>query len=207
MSSSPTVDDVIPSFVQIPTEIRKLCDALPVPITFADPNAHDLPLVYVNEAFEKLTQWQSADILGKNCRFLQGPKTDRTIVEDLALSFHNRESDVCSLVNYKRDGTEFVNLIVVEPVHVSKTLELLMGCQFEYQVGSNQKSHAQNAAAIDFALRQLHMGRSLGAKRTTELETYMLDSVLMRFNAVFANVQNQLIATAAAKMQKELTAK
>lgn len=46
-------------------------------ITIADPNLPDCPLMYVNEAFCRMTGYDQDEILGRNCRFLQGPETDR----------------------------------------------------------------------------------------------------------------------------------
>ena len=46
-------------------------------ITIADPNLPDCPLMYVNEAFCRMTGYDQDEILGRNCRFLQGPETDK----------------------------------------------------------------------------------------------------------------------------------
>ena len=45
-------------------------------ITISDPSLPDNPLIYVNSGFEQMTGYAASEVLGKNCRFLQGPDTD-----------------------------------------------------------------------------------------------------------------------------------
>ena len=54
-----------------------------LPIAISDPNLPDNPIIYINPAFEKLTGYAAADVLGRNCRFLQGPKTDNADIARL----------------------------------------------------------------------------------------------------------------------------
>ena len=61
----------------LPHGLHGQLEAFPISVVLADPVAEDCPIVMVNRAFERLTQYQSSDIVGRNCRFLQGPDTDR----------------------------------------------------------------------------------------------------------------------------------
>ena len=83
----------------------------------SDPHQADNPLVAVNPAFEQLTQYAEADLSGRNCRFLQGPRTDRESVRLLGECLKRGEGCVQYLNNYRRDGTSFLNLLFVSPVH------------------------------------------------------------------------------------------
>ena len=55
-------------------------------ITIADPNLPDCPLMYVNEAFCRMTGYDQDEILGRNCRFLQGPETDKAALSRIKVA-------------------------------------------------------------------------------------------------------------------------
>ena len=58
-------------------------NACPSGILVTDPTEQDNPIVFVNSAFTELTGYSSAEAIGRNCRFLQGPDTDRKVVSDI----------------------------------------------------------------------------------------------------------------------------
>lgn len=76
-------------------------------ITTSDLDAPGPSIVYVNPAFERMTGWTRADVLGKSPRILQGPKTDLQIFNDLREKLYLRNFWEGLTVNYKRDGSEF----------------------------------------------------------------------------------------------------
>ncbi|MFN3866184.1 MAG: EAL domain-containing protein [Demequina sp.] len=86
-------------------------------IVIADAQAEDSPLVYVNAAFEGLTGFSEQEALGRNCRFLQGPDTDHTVVQMMSRRMRTGREVEVTLLNYRRDGSTFWNEITVSPVH------------------------------------------------------------------------------------------
>ena len=87
------------------------------PMVVSDPHQADNPLVAVNSAFEELTLYSEAELSGRNCRFLQGPTTDRNAVRQIGEGLRRGEGCVQFLTNYKRDGSSFFNLLFISPVH------------------------------------------------------------------------------------------
>ena len=76
----------------------------------------DLPLVYANESFQRLTGYAPMDILGRNCRFLQGPDTDPAVVARLGDALR-RHLDITAVIrNYRLDGTAFWNKVSISPI-------------------------------------------------------------------------------------------
>jgi PAS domain S-box-containing protein len=73
-------------------------------------------IIYVNKAFEKMTGWKREEILGKNPRFLQGPKTERSIFQDLRNIIDRGEVWEGQTINYKKDGSEFYMAWSIAPV-------------------------------------------------------------------------------------------
>ncbi|KQR82167.1 histidine kinase [Sphingomonas sp. Leaf343] len=86
------------------------------PMVVSDPTLPDNPLVYVNQAFERLTGFSSADVVGRNCRFMQGPLTEKADVDRMRLAIARRERIDVDLLNHHRDGTPFWNRLMVAPV-------------------------------------------------------------------------------------------
>ena len=85
-------------------------------ISITDPSRPDSPLVYVNPAFERTTGYAAEEVLGRNCRFLQGEDRDQPALGDLRAAI--REERHCTVVlrNYRKNGTLFYNELSVYPV-------------------------------------------------------------------------------------------
>jgi len=75
----------------------------------SDPSLPDNPIVYASDGFCRMTGYKKQDVLGRNCRFLQGPGTDQAAVELIRNGLsEGRDISVC-LLNYKADGKPFWN--------------------------------------------------------------------------------------------------
>eukprot|EP00884_Botryococcus_braunii_P007045 jgi/Botrbrau1/16341/Bobra.0345s0005.1 len=85
-------------------------------ITISDPNLPENPIVYCNEAFCRITGYSRQEVVGCNCRFLQGPETDPVMVEKLRNAIREGREITVELVNYKRNGEKFWNLLSMTPV-------------------------------------------------------------------------------------------
>lgn len=91
-------------------------------ITIADASLPDNPLIYANAGFEKITGYAVADVIGRNCRFLQGRGTDPGAVERLRMAVRNKQAVTETLLNYRKDGTPFWNRLSITPVRDSAGL-------------------------------------------------------------------------------------
>ncbi len=87
-----------------------------MPMLITDPRQHDNPIVFVNSAFSKLTGYERHEILGRNCRFLQGPETNRDDVVRIKDAIERRVPIELDLRNYRKDGSLFWNRLLVSPV-------------------------------------------------------------------------------------------
>ncbi|MDH2327996.1 PAS domain-containing protein [Cereibacter sp. SYSU M97828] len=87
-----------------------------MPMIITDPHQPDNPIIYVNDAFLKLTGYGRDELLGKNCRFLQGSGTNREDVAKIRQAIANLESIEIDLLNYRKDGSSFWNRLLVSPV-------------------------------------------------------------------------------------------
>ncbi|RUR27395.1 EAL domain-containing protein [Vreelandella andesensis] len=90
--------------------------ATPNGIVMADATKHDMPLVYLNDAFCRMTGYSSEEVLGRNCRLLQGVDTDLGSISTMRQAIAERRCVDVTLLNYRKDGTPFWNFLSLSPM-------------------------------------------------------------------------------------------
>ena len=73
-------------------------------------------VLYVNDAFSQITGYSDGEVIGKNCRFLQGEETDPEAVLEISNAIKNKEKLAIEILNYKKDGRKFWNEFALSPV-------------------------------------------------------------------------------------------
>ena len=86
-------------------------------IVITDALQSDNPIVYASPSFERLTGYTSVEVLGRNCRFLQGPGTDREVMARLRQAIQDGQPFTADLINYRKDGMPFWNELSISPIH------------------------------------------------------------------------------------------
>ena len=87
-----------------------------MPMIITDPRQPDNPVVFTNDAFCRLTGYSREEIVGRNCRFLQGPDTDRATLNLIRAAVNAVESIEIDVRNYRKDGEPFWNRLLLAPV-------------------------------------------------------------------------------------------
>lgn len=87
-----------------------------MPMCLSDPHQPDNPIVFCNQAFETLTGYGKDEVIGRNCRFLQGEDTDPATVAEIRRSLQANEDTHLEMVNYRKDGSRFWNALFISPV-------------------------------------------------------------------------------------------
>lgn len=91
-------------------------EASATPIMIVDTNLPDMPLIYVNKAFELKTGYSAAEVLGRNCKFLQGNDTDQPELDKIRIALVLKSAARVTLRNYRKDGSLFLNELHISPV-------------------------------------------------------------------------------------------
>lgn len=100
-----------------------------------DIRAADNPIIYANKAFEFLTGFGQQEILGRNCRFLQGDDTDQDGRHIVHRALEKREPCHAVLRNYRKNGTRFLNHLRLSPIRNRHgTVTHYFGCQMELDI-------------------------------------------------------------------------
>jgi PAS domain S-box-containing protein len=87
-----------------------------MPMVLTDPLQPDNPIIYANEAFLKLTGYHSTEVIGHNCRFLQGAETDPEAGRKITRAISKNQDISIDILNYKKNGEAFWNGLYISPV-------------------------------------------------------------------------------------------
>ena len=112
-----------------------------MPMVITDPRQDDNPIVFCNDAFLRLTGYDREEILGRNCRFLQGPDTDKQVVAELSEAVANRQEIQCDLLNYRKDGSTFWNSLLMCPVYADGELTYFFASQMDVTDKKRAEEH------------------------------------------------------------------
>ncbi|MCJ2109347.1 PAS domain-containing protein [Methylobacterium sp. E-041] len=88
-----------------------------MPMTVTDPRQSDNPIIFANNAFIAMSGYSREEIVGRNCRFLQGPETDREAVAQVRAAIDERREYSTEILNYRKDGSTFWNALFVSPLY------------------------------------------------------------------------------------------
>ena len=115
--SSPTASKPT---ANLPTPLQGVLSAAvlaaPTGIVVCDPNLPDCPVIYANPAFYRITGYSEEEVIGRNCRFLQGPGTNPRHIKALREAIETGKAINVEIVNHRKDGSRFVNELHLSPI-------------------------------------------------------------------------------------------
>nr|AML77723.1 putative LOV domain-containing protein [Celtis occidentalis] len=136
------------AFPRVSQELKDALSTLQQTFVVSDATKPDCPIMYASIGFFGMTGYSSKEVIGRNCRFLQGPETDQKEVEKIRDAVKNGRSYCGRILNYKKDGTPFWNLLTITPIKDDRgnTIKFI-GMQVEvskYTEGVNDKALRPN---------------------------------------------------------------
>jgi PAS domain S-box-containing protein len=158
-----------------------------MPMIITDPSQRDNPIIFSNTAFSKLTGYTAEEIIGKNCRLLQGPDTNASAVAALRQAIDAEESISIDLLNYRKDGTTFWNALYVSPARDSSgKVRYFFASQLDFtHIKNREKELAEARVNAEAEVRT----------RTRELEN-AVESKTLLVHEVDHRVKNNLLTVA-----------
>lgn len=168
-----------------------------MPMIVTDPQQTDNPIIFCNEAFRRLTGYSDAEIIGRNCRFLQGPETDQATISRIREAIAAGEDVSVDILNYRKDGGKFWNAVFISPVRDDAgTIIYFFASQLDF---TNVKSREADLAAAR------HQAEEEVAKHTETLRS-ALNARSLLVHEVDHRVKNNLLTMASiVKMQARVT--
>lgn len=118
------------------------------PISLSNISAPDQPLIYVNSAFKNLTKYTDDFLIGRNCRFLQGPESDQAGVTRIRAAIKENVPICQDLINYTSEGTIFYNRLVLLPLK-EKGIQYFIGVQSVIDKNRFKTSHVSDRMYLE----------------------------------------------------------
>jgi PAS domain S-box-containing protein len=135
-------------------------------ITIADARLPDRPLIYVNAGFERLTGYSREEVLGRNCRFLQGAGTEADTVTQIRSAIQQGGECTVEILNYRKDGSPFWNRLSITPVEDdSGEVTHFIGIQSDVTTRRRAEDELRKAKTdLEMALDELQRDLDLAAR-------------------------------------------
>ncbi|MFZ5757467.1 MAG: PAS domain-containing protein [Pseudomonadota bacterium] len=131
-------------------------------VVVAEQEGDENVLIYVNDAFERLTGYSAEEILYQDCRFLQGTDRDQPALQEVRAAIHAKQPCRVVLRNYRKDGTLFWNELSLTPVYSERD-------KLTYFIGIQKDVSRQVALAERLKLAEERLESV--AQRLRELDT------------------------------------
>ncbi|MFN6933895.1 MAG: PAS domain-containing protein [Tsuneonella sp.] len=118
-------------------------------IILTDPRQEDEPIIFCNDAFCRLTGYPAEEVMGRNCRFLQGPKSDPDVIAKMREAIRTEEVAIVEILNYRKDGSTFWNALHLGPIYDEKgELLYFFGSQWDVSDIHKARSDERHARAM-----------------------------------------------------------
>jgi PAS domain S-box-containing protein len=162
-----------------------------MPMVICDAQADDTPVVLANQAFLDLTGYAAEEVVGRNCRFLQGPDTAREAVQRIGEAIAQGETLEIELLNYRKDGATFINQLHVGPVRdAAGTVQYF----FASQKDVTERRRAETLRAAEHRLLREVDHRAMNALALVQAFTRLTEAETVE--AYAAAVQGRIAALA-----------
>jgi PAS domain S-box-containing protein len=151
----------------------------PIATVISDPNIEHNPIVAVNDAFCELTQYPSEEVLGRNCKFLSGKETEPWLTEKIREGVIHQRPVMVEILNYKRDGTSFRNVVLVAPIFDDQDcLRYFIGTQVELLEADldrfTERKRTARALVDSLSVRQRDVLQRIAKGQRTKLIAFEL---------------------------------
>ena len=155
---------------------ESLISSSKVAAVVSDPRLADNPIVACNEAFIELTGYPREEILGRNCRFLRGERTEPEQTEMLREAIAGNRPVMVELINYRKDGSAFRNAVMIAPLFDERgELAYFLGSQMAIDDSGDSRHDRARALVEGLSRRQRQILEALAKGRLNKQIAYELD--------------------------------
>ena len=156
-----TFKPAVKAFPRVAIDLATTVERAQQNFVICDPKLPDCPIVFASDQFLDLTGYAREEVLGRNCRFLQGADTDRAAVDQIREAINSHKELTVKILNYTKQGKPFWNLFTLAPIQdIDGTVRFFVGVQVDVTDKEAQKAWEaqQEVLAIQSAVRDLQVG-------------------------------------------------
>ncbi|KAK9814220.1 hypothetical protein WJX72_002492 [[Myrmecia] bisecta] len=145
------------TFPRVALDLATTVERIQQNFVICDPNLPDCPIVFASDGFLELTEFPRHEVLGRNCRFLQGPETDPQAVQDIRDAIKSRSETTVRILNYRKSGKPFWNMFTLAPMaDVDGTARFLIGVQVDVTAAETAVTPGAVPPPVQVAPKQAH---------------------------------------------------
>jgi PAS domain S-box-containing protein len=146
-----------------------------MPMLITDPRRPDNPIIFANEAFQSLTGYSRDEVIGRNCRFLQGQDTDPASIDLIRAAIENATDITVDVLNYRKDGSTFWNALYLSPTRNEQgELQYFFASQLDV---TERRQAQEKVAAQKQAIEAEVSARTIALQEALEAKTLLLHEV------------------------------
>lgn len=133
-----------------PKTLNTFFERSPIPLTLTSPIFDDCPIIMCNDPFLRLTGYSRDEVIGRNCRFLQGRNTDPKARARLRTAVENNCEALVPITNYRKDGSEFENYVFILPIFdADQQLLYVLGSQCDITASRHLLTPVEHAQLLE----------------------------------------------------------
>lgn len=137
------------SFPRVALDLATTVERVQKSFVVCDPSLPDCPIIFASDAFLELVGYPREEVLGRNCRFLQGPGTDKATVSKIKNAVDQGKECIVRLLNYKKDQTPFWNMFTLAPImDVQGKIQFIVGVQVDVTARTETINQNQNISVV-----------------------------------------------------------
>ncbi|GFR40580.1 hypothetical protein Agub_g1160 [Astrephomene gubernaculifera] len=185
------------SFPRVALDLATTVERIQQNFVISDPTLPDCPIVFASDAFLELTGYSREDVLGRNCRFLQGPGTDRLTVDQIRDAIRSGTEITVRILNYTKQGRAFWNMFTMAPMRDQDgSVRFFVGVQVD--VTAQSSGPADKAPAWNKSPSAEEEKAKMGAQAAS-----MISTALQGMAAPAASAANPWAAISSSMMRRK----
>eukprot|EP01025_Chloroclados_australasicus_P002375 TRINITY_DN10542_c0_g1_i2.p1 TRINITY_DN10542_c0_g1~~TRINITY_DN10542_c0_g1_i2.p1 ORF type:complete len:727 (+),score=70.48 TRINITY_DN10542_c0_g1_i2:74-2254(+) len=177
-------------FPRVALDLATTVERIQQNFVISDPTLPGCPIVFASDSFLELTEYSREEVLGRNCKFLQGKDTDPKVVEEIRKAIREGEECTVQILNYKKSGQPFWNMLSISPMNdIDGQVRFFIGIQVD--ITAAQKDQVTQVKESQAAVPSVDQSQAENGKAYLQ----QITTALKDMNTKGGQVWSQLVTS------------